>query len=80
MCEDFVSNFGDRRIGCCIRQRNVSLFTKNNITVVSPPYRCLFRRLKIQLKGSHFYTIEVMEAESQAVLNTLTEQTFKMNF
>jgi hypothetical protein len=29
--------------------------------------------LKIRLKGYHFDTIEVIEAESQAVLNTHTE-------
>jgi hypothetical protein len=29
--------------------------------------------LKIKLKGHHFDKIEVLEAESQAVLNTLTE-------
>jgi hypothetical protein len=29
--------------------------------------------LKIKLKGGRFDTIEVIEAESRAVLNTLTE-------
>jgi hypothetical protein len=32
------------------------------------------------LKGSHFDTIEVMEAESQAVLDTLTEHDFQDAF
>jgi hypothetical protein len=32
--------------------------------------------LKIKLKGCHFDTIEVIEAESKAVLNTLTEHDF----
>jgi hypothetical protein len=36
----------------------------------------LFLRLKIKLKG----TIEVIEAESQAVLNTLTEYDFQNAF
>jgi predicted helicase len=36
--------------------------------------------LKIKLKGHHFDTIEVMEAESQAVLNTLTEHDFQDAF
>jgi hypothetical protein len=36
-----------------------------------------FPRLKIKLKGHHFDTTEVMEAESQAVLNTLTENNFR---
>jgi hypothetical protein len=34
-----------------------------------PPANFLFSRLK----GRHFYTIEVMEVESQSALNTLTE-------
>jgi hypothetical protein len=42
-----------------------NFFTKNNIS--------LFPRLKIQLNSCHFDRIEVIEAESQAVLNFLTE-------
>jgi hypothetical protein len=34
----------------------------------------------MKLKGRHFDTIEVMEAESQAVLDTLTEHDFKDAF
>jgi hypothetical protein len=33
--------------------------------------------LKIKLKGSHFDTIEVIEEESQAMLNTLTKHYFE---
>jgi hypothetical protein len=33
--------------------------------------------LKIKPKGRHFDTIEVNEAEAQAVLNTLTEHDFQ---
>jgi predicted helicase len=36
--------------------------------------------LKIKLKGRHFDTIEVMEAESQAVLSSLTEHDFQDAF
>jgi hypothetical protein len=36
--------------------------------------------LKIKLKGRHFDTIEVIEAQSQAVLNTLTEHDFQDAF
>jgi hypothetical protein len=36
--------------------------------------------LKIKLKGHHFDTTEVMEAEWQAVLNTLTEHDFQNAF
>jgi predicted helicase len=36
--------------------------------------------LKIKLKGSHFDINEVIEAESQVALNTLTEQDFQNAF
>jgi hypothetical protein len=36
--------------------------------------------LKLKLKGCHFYTIEVFEAESQEVLNTLIEHDFQIAF
>jgi hypothetical protein len=36
--------------------------------------------LEIKLKGRHFDTTEVIEAESQAVLNTLTEHAFQDAF
>jgi hypothetical protein len=36
--------------------------------------------LKIKLKDRHFDTTEVMEAEPQAVLNSLTEQGFQDAF
>jgi hypothetical protein len=36
--------------------------------------------LKIKLKGRHFDTIEVTEAESQAALNILTEHEFQGAF
>jgi hypothetical protein len=36
--------------------------------------------LKIKLEGRHFDTTEVMEAESQAVLNSLTEHGFQDAF
>jgi hypothetical protein len=36
-------------------------------------YLFLFPRLKIKLKYPHFDTTEVIEAESQVVLNTFTE-------
>jgi hypothetical protein len=51
---------------------------KNNITAV--PHFFLFPQLKIKLKGRHFDTTEVIEAESQAVLNTLTENDFEDAF
>jgi hypothetical protein len=54
---------------------------QNNMTVVPHPHRfSLFSRLKIKLKGRHFDATEVKEAESQAVLNTLTEHYFQDAF
>jgi hypothetical protein len=47
------------------------------IIVPHSPYFSLFPRLKIKLKNRHFDTIEVIEAESQAVLNTLTKHHFQ---
>jgi transposase len=62
--------------------------TKNNISIIPhPPYSpdftpatFLFPRLKIKLNGRRFDTTEVIEAESQAVLNTLTEHVFQDAF
>jgi hypothetical protein len=45
-----------------------------------PPYFSLFPRLKIKLKGCHFDTTEMIKAESQVVLNTLTEHDFQDAF
>jgi hypothetical protein len=36
--------------------------------------------LKIKSKGRHFDTVEVIETESQAMLNTLTEHDFQDAF
>jgi hypothetical protein len=45
--------------------------------VVPPPtLLSLFPQLKIRMKGRHFDTVEVMDAESQ-VLNTLTIHDFQ---
>jgi hypothetical protein len=48
--------------------------------VPQPLYFSLFSRLKIKLNGRHFDKTEAIEAESQAVLNTLTEQDFQDAF
>jgi hypothetical protein len=47
------------------------------ILVPHPPYFSLVPQLKINLKGRHFDTIDVIGAELQAVLNTLTEHDFQ---
>jgi hypothetical protein len=76
MCEDFAPKFGDAVV---LRQRTV--FIKNNTTVVPhPPCFSLFPRSKIKLKSRQFDTTDVIEAESQMVLNTLTEHDFQHAF
>jgi hypothetical protein len=40
----------------------------------------MFLRLKIKQKGGHFDTTEVIEAELQAVLNTITKHDFQNAF
>jgi hypothetical protein len=56
-------------------------FLPDNTTVVpQPTYFVVFSRVKIKPKERHFDTIEVMEAESQAVLNTVTEHYFQDAF
>jgi hypothetical protein len=82
MCEDLASKFGDKITGYCITTMHRltllfspgNFFIKNNMTVV-PTHTdfSLFPGLKIKLKGRQFSTIEVIEVESQAVLNTLTD-------
>jgi hypothetical protein len=70
------------------RQRTVShlLFPKGtfdqNQHDCRPPPSLFFSvpRLKIKLEGRHFDTVEVMEAEPQAVLNGLTEFGFQDAF
>jgi hypothetical protein len=40
----------------------------------------LLHQLKIKLKGRHFDTTEVIKAESQAVMNILSEHDFQDAF
>jgi hypothetical protein len=48
------------------------------MTVVpQPPHFWMFLRLKLKVKGRPFDTTEVVESESQAVLNTRTQYDFK---
>jgi hypothetical protein len=52
----------------------------NMAVVLHPPYFYPYPRLKIKLKGRRFDTTEVIEAESQAVLNILAEHDFQDAF
>jgi hypothetical protein len=81
MCEGFAPNFDGKRTGCCITTTHRShtffftreFFTKNKMTGVPHP---LFSGSPIEDKTD---TAEVLEAESQAVLKTLTEHDFQDN-
>jgi hypothetical protein len=56
----------------------MEFLTRNNMTAVLHPSNVsLFSKLKIKPKGRHF---EVREAESQALLNALTEHDFQDAF
>jgi hypothetical protein len=88
MCEDFVPNFGDKRIGCCIMTTqsdtfffNREVFTIHSMTVVLlPTLLFCFARFKMKLKGCHFDTSEVSEAELHVVLNIFREHGFQDAF
>jgi hypothetical protein len=87
VCEDFAPNFGDKKLIVASQQHTVlhflfsqGIFGQNSMTVISHPPDFLFPRLKIKLKGHNFDTTEVFEAESQTVLNTLTEHDFQDSF
>jgi hypothetical protein len=84
LCEDFTQYFGDKRTGYCIKATHRLTFTfspwdffyyKHDCR--HPPDFSLFPLLKIKLKGRHFDTTEVIEAESQVVLNTTSRMFFK---
>jgi hypothetical protein len=63
-------------------------YIKSSMTVIlystySPGLACeffLFPRLNIKLKGCHFYTLEMIEAESQGKLTKFTEHNFQHAF
>jgi hypothetical protein len=89
LCEDFAANFEDKRTGCRITtmHRLTHPFSPRNfwpkatrLSSPHPSYLSVFPRLKIKLKCRHFDRIKVFKAESQAVLNILTEHDFQDAF
>jgi len=65
------------------------LLAKNKIAVIphkpyspdlAPCYFFLFPKMKLELKGRRFDTIEGIQAESQRVLDTLIEKDFQEAF
>jgi hypothetical protein len=73
ICKNFDPNFGDKRTDCYITTTHRLKFPFPQGKFLRKQYACL----EIKLKDRHFDLIEVIEAESQAVLNTLTEQDFQ---
>jgi hypothetical protein len=76
-----------KQLAVASQQRTVSHFffnrvlsTKNKTVFPHPPYFYLFPRLNVELRSYHFHTIKVIAAESQAVLNTLTQHDFRDAF
>jgi hypothetical protein len=75
MCKDFTPNFGDKRPDCFITttHRLTLRFSPGNFLPKttwlssSTDLTFLFPRFNIKLKGRHFYTIEVIEAESRVI-------------
>jgi hypothetical protein len=66
-----------------------SILTDNNMTVMPhPPYSpdlapsdfFLFPKLKMMLKGRRFQTVEEIQRELKAILNTLGENDFQECF
>jgi len=64
------------------------LLTKYNMTTVPHPAQsldlapcdfCVFRKMKLRVKGRRFITIEEIQAKSQQVLNMLMPADFNEN-
>jgi hypothetical protein len=86
ICKEFPPNFGEEKNWLFCHDNAAShacfftreFFTKNSVTLGhNPPQFSLFPSLKIKLKCLHFDAVEVIEAESPAVLNTLTQHDFQ---
>jgi hypothetical protein len=88
MCKDFAQNFGDKIAAWCFATTHRltlpfhrEFLTKINVTVVPHPlYFSLFPWRRINWKAAIFDIIEVIVAESQVVLNSLTKHYFEAAF
>jgi hypothetical protein len=87
MCQGFAPKSRDKRTGCCITTHRLTLpfltrefLTKNNMTVVQNPSQSSVSAPCDFYVFRHFDTIDLIEAELQAVLNTLTEDDFQDAF
>jgi hypothetical protein len=84
MCEDFSLNFELwwQNNSCIMTTHHLTFTFSPKTTSLSSPthHTFLFLQLKMKLKGCHFDTTEMIEAELQAVMNTDTEQNFQGEF
>jgi hypothetical protein len=86
ICKDFSANFGNKRINWLLHHDNApshtSFFTRDFFYQKEhdcrPPPTLLF--FVSPIEGRYFDTIEVIQAESQAALNALTEHDFQDAF
>jgi hypothetical protein len=80
MCKEFVPKFGDKRTGCCITKMQLP-FSLGNFCLKTA-WLSTLSVFPIWDKTDRlaFDTTEAIEAESQAVLNTLTEHIFQKAF
>jgi hypothetical protein len=86
--EDLSPNFGDKELVVASPQRIISHFLFHQITFDQNQNDCrphptlLFSVSLIEdnNEGRHFYTTEVIDTESQEVLNTLREHDFQDAF
>jgi hypothetical protein len=84
MRENFALNFEDKRIGCCITTTRRLTFSFHQAIFYQKQHECRQPThptfLCLCWNAIIFATIEVNEAESQAMLNTLTEDNFQNTF
>jgi hypothetical protein len=72
LCQSWEKYYGDpHNDSTSLRGLNLELYTG-----VSPCEFFLFPKMKLKLTGHQFDTIEEIQAESQRVLDTLTENEF----
>jgi hypothetical protein len=84
MCKDFALNFGGKRMAVASQQHfpfHQGIFDQKQHDCRPPPTLLpSVSRIEIKLKGDHFDITEVVKAESQAVLNTITEYNVQVAF
>jgi hypothetical protein len=88
LLRNFTTKFGSKYLAVASQKRTKSHFLSHRRIFHRNQHDCrpslsyfsLFSRLKTNLKGRHSDTIEVIQTESQAMLNFLTEHEFQDAF